>query len=97
MPSTPKSRKEIFSQCFRELDRAQTTYLFTLGEKPTSAAVSDLDRKARDDSMASARGVSKVWAFNIQVLRWLKEEGVDLSKFKIDDNGWITEFPDLPK
>lgn len=93
----PEARRTIFLKAYEELAKTYSPQdlglLCGLGHSQTR---SDLDRKLRDPSMASARGVSQADALLWQLMLLLHRDGYDLAGFRFDENGYLDQIKRRP-
>lgn len=94
----PEARRAVFLNAYEELSDVyspvQLGLLCGLGHSQTR---SDLDRKLRDPSLPSARGVSQSDALLWQMLLLLHRDGYDLASFKFDDAGYLSDVARRPQ
>lgn len=91
---TPEDRRQVFATAYTGLRETYSPneigLLCGLGRNQTR---SDLDRKMRDPSLASYRGVAQHDALLFQLLALLDKEGFDLAGFEFSDQGELIDAP----
>lgn len=96
--STKESRREIYIKS-REatlLDKHEWARLMNLGDGGKNA-VSHVIKKENPSDSANHRGVNAPEALASQLLVILKEYGKDVAKIEFDENGMITNIPNIKK